>query len=111
MVAETLAPPLPVVWHCIRLPRDDYAAGESDVVTAVFRAGFIARNGPQGAALFGGWAADRQSFLLYFTPAARCCAEALLRAYSAEPCSQPAIASVEWLSGDHDVRVGQMFEF
>jgi len=103
--------PIPAPWYRILLSRGEYEAGESDLVRAVFQETFIARNGPAGAALFGGWAEDGKSFLLYFTPSARACARALFQAYCAEPCGPPAMLSVNWMAGDQGRVSGQGFEF
>jgi hypothetical protein len=77
-------------------------AGERDVVRTAFLGAFIARYGPPGAALYGGWADDGDTYWLYFTPSARRCAQALYQVYSAEACDPPDLRRIEWLYGDRN---------
>lgn len=104
---ETIVDP----WYCIRLSREEYEAGDSCVIQAVFQESFIARNGPRGAALYGAWDKEGKSFVLYFTPQTRACARALLKGYSAEPCEPPQMARLELICGDETRSTGQGFEF
>lgn len=87
-------------WHCIRLSREDYDAGESAVLQGVFYASFVAKNGPRGAALYGAWDHDGRAVTLYFTPESWECARVLFLAYSAKPCASPRTDRLEWICGD-----------
>lgn len=87
-------------WHRIRLSKLDVESGEIDIVRAVFRGAFVMRNGPRGAALYGRWADGGDSYLLYFSPLAGRCSEALFKVYAAEPCEPPDPKGLEWLYGD-----------
>lgn len=101
----------PAPWHRIEMSRDEFESGASEVLRAVFHAGFIACNGPPGAALFGGWSHDRESFLFYLTPTAERCAAALMRVYGAKPCGRPIDGAIAWLSGDPGGFAGDGYAF
>jgi hypothetical protein len=40
-------------WHRITLSRQEYESGEMAVLSGAFRAAYVARNGPEGMAMFG----------------------------------------------------------
>jgi hypothetical protein len=98
-------------WWRIRLSREDVDAGELLILENLFRESFIARNGPAGAALYGAWAPDHGTFVLYFTPQTAVCARALFEIYSAETCEAPALAGFQWLYGDPVLASGYGVEF
>jgi hypothetical protein len=89
-----------LTWYRIRLTRAEFESGEFDLVRVAFLGSFVARYGPPGVALYGGWSDEGDQYLLYFTPSARRCAGALFKVYSAEACNPPDLRRVQWLSGD-----------
>lgn len=62
MMAKTMR------WHRITLSRQEYESGEMAVRLDAFRAAYVARNGPEGMAMFGCWADDGTYYLVYTTP-------------------------------------------
>lgn len=97
---------LPQSWYRIDLSRDEVESGESEIVRAAFRGAYIARNGPRGAALYGGWGEDGSTYRLYFTPSAHRCARSLLQAYAGQACDPPNPRRLDWLYGDPDFQAG-----
>lgn len=87
-------------WHCIRLTREEYLAGELEILAGAFRAAYVAHNGPAGMALFGAWSDDESSYRVYATPAAERPLRALLDAYSAKQEKPPR--KLEFICGDEE---------
>ncbi len=98
-------------WRRVQLSSEDVDAGELLILENLFRESFIARNGPQGAALYGAWAPDHAAFVLYFTPQTAACARALFKVYSAETCEPPILSGLRWLYGDPVLASGAGVEF
>lgn len=98
-------------WRRVQLLSEDVDAGELLILENLFRESFIARNGPQGAALYGAWTPDRAAFVLYFTPQTAACARALFEIYSAEACEPPVLSGYRWLYGDPLLVSGVGVEF
>ncbi|MFM8330789.1 MAG: hypothetical protein ACKN9T_03785 [Candidatus Methylumidiphilus sp.] len=88
-------------WHCIRLTRQEYAAGELDILRGAFRAAYLSRNGPRGMALYGAWSEDATAYLVYATPPTERYFRAVLDAYSATPESQP-LQRLAFICGDEE---------
>jgi len=98
-------------WYRINLSRQEADSGEPEIVRAAFRGAYIARNGPRGAALYGGWDNARDTYSLYFTPPAHRCARALLKAYAGEACDPPDTRGLDWLYGDPGAPPGYRLAF
>jgi hypothetical protein len=86
------------IWYRIHLSHDEYAGGELAILVGAFREVFVARNGPQGMALFGMPADD--GYWVYVTPAAVRYVRPLLEAYSAQPAEPRWVRALDFLSGD-----------
>ena len=91
-------------WHRITLSRQEYESGEMAVLSAAFRAAYVARNGPEGMAMFGCWADDGTCYLIYTTPKSVQHIAPLLEAYSANPINTPDHASLSLIVGDESGR-------
>ncbi len=92
-----------MIWHCIRLTRQEYESGEVDIIRGSFRAAYIFRNGPRGMALFGVWSDDGRNYLVYATPATERHFRPILDAYSATQEDPPRNRQqLEYLCGDED---------
>lgn len=91
-------------WHRITLSRQEYESGEMTVLSGAFRAAYIARNGPDGMAMFGCWADDGTGYLVYTTPGSVRHIVPLLDAYSAYPIDTPDTASLSLIVGDESGR-------
>ncbi len=89
-----------ISWHRITLSRQEYESGEIAVLMGAFRAAYVARNGPQGMAMFGCWGTDETSYLIYTTPASVRHIIPLLDAYSAKQTDKPNPASLSLIYGD-----------
>ena len=90
-----------MIWHCIRLTRQEYQSGEVDIIRGSFRAAYTSRNGPQCMALFGVWSDDGQAYLVYATPATERYFRPILDAYSATQKDPPRNRQrLEYLCGD-----------
>lgn len=87
-------------WHRITLSRQEYESGEAHVLMGAFRAAYIARNGPAGMAMFGGWSDDGTAFLVYTTPSSVRHITPLLDAYSARQIAMPAQSGISLIYGD-----------
>jgi hypothetical protein len=87
-------------WHRIKLTRQEYESGELAILMGSFRAAYIARNGPKGMAMFGCWADDETSYLVYTTPKAARHILPLLSAYSAAISDKPDNAALALIYGD-----------
>jgi len=91
-------------WHRITLSRQEYESGEMAVLLGAFRAAYIARNGPEGMAMFGCWADDETCYLVYTTPGSVRHIAPLLDAYSAHPIDMPDPGSLSLIVGDESGR-------
>jgi hypothetical protein len=91
-------------WHRITLSRQEYESGEMAVLSGAFRAAYVVRNGPEGMAMFGCWADDGTSYLVYTTPKSVRHIDPLLDAYSAHPIDTPDPASLSLIVGDESGR-------
>jgi len=89
-----------ISWHCITLSRLAYESGEIALLMGAFRAAYIARNGPQGMAMFGCWADDGTCYLVYTTPGSVRHIMPLLDAYSAHQTARPDPAGLTLIYGD-----------
>lgn len=87
-------------WFRITLSRHEYESGESHVLWGAFHAAYIARNGPEGMAMYGRWDDDGSCYFVYITPRSVRHILPLLDAYSAKPCDMPEISSVTLIYGD-----------
>lgn len=87
-------------WYRITLSRQEYESGEVALLLGVFRAAYIARNGPKGMAMFGCWSDDGACYLVYTTPRSVRHIEPLLDAYSANPVDRPDSSCLPLLFGD-----------
>ncbi|QWF69847.1 hypothetical protein KEF85_10790 [Methylomonas paludis] len=87
-------------WHRISLSRQEYLSGELNVLLGAFRAAYIARNGPEGMAMFGCWNEDGTRYLVYTTPKSVRHIIPLLDAYSAHQTEMPDPAGLTLISGD-----------
>jgi hypothetical protein len=76
-------------WHRIQLTRQEYEAGEVEILRGAFRAAYISRNGPRGMALFGRWNDDGTAYWVYATPPSERYLRPILDAYSAQPETTP----------------------
>jgi hypothetical protein len=87
-------------WRCIKLTRSEFESGEVGVLMGVFRAAYIARNGPEGMAMFGCWNEDASRYYVYTTPLAFRHIIPLLQAYSATPIDAPDADILTLIYGD-----------
>ncbi len=91
-------------WYRIDLSADAYAGGEADVLESAFRQIYIASNGPEGMAMLGERRDDGYS--VFFTPASRAYARALIQAYAAVPVARPTGGRFELRVGDAALALG-----
>lgn len=91
-------------WHRIKLSRQEYESGEMAVLLGAFRAAYVARNGPEGMAMFGCWANDGTCYLVYTTPRSVRHITPLLDAYSANPIEMPDPSRLTLIFGDESGR-------
>lgn len=89
-----------VSWHRITLSRQEYESGEILVLMGAFRAAYVAKNGPQGMAMFGRWSDDRTSYHVYTTPRSVRYIAPILDAYSARQIEAPSASYLAWIYGD-----------
>ena len=87
-------------WQRIKLTRQEYESGEVAILMGAFRAAYIARNGPEGMAMFGSWNEDGDSYFVYTTPKAFKHIIPLLQAYSARQMSKPDAEELLLIYGD-----------
>lgn len=87
-------------WHRITLSRQAYESGELLVLLGVFRAAYVARNGPEGMAMCGCWADDGASYFVYTTPRSVRHIMPLLDAYSANQIDRPDTSCLSLIYGD-----------
>lgn len=90
----------PMSWHRITLSREEYESGEVGLLMGVFRAAYVARNGPAGMAMFGTWSDDGSRYWVYTTPRAVRYITPLLDAYSARQVPVPDPTHLSWIYGD-----------
>lgn len=86
-------------WHRITLSRQEYESGELHVLLGAFHAAYVARNGPEGMAMFGCWA-DGDCYFVYITPRSVRHVLPVLDAYSAKQSDMPEIACLSLIYGD-----------
>ena len=89
-----------ISWYRITLSRNEYDSGEAGVLMGAFRAAYVARNGPEGMAMFGGWSDDKESYLVYTTPRSVKHITPLLDAYSAKQVERPEPAYLSLIYGE-----------
>ena len=89
-----------ISWYRITISRHEYDSGELGVLMGAFRAAYIARNGPVGMAMFGGWSDDGASYLVYTTPRSVKHITPLLEAYSAKQTERPDPAYLALIYGE-----------
>jgi hypothetical protein len=87
-------------WHRITLSRQEYESGEMALLLRVFRAAYVARNGPEGMAMFGCWTDDGTCYLVYTTPRSVRHIAPLLDAYSANQIDKPDPSCLSLIYGD-----------
>lgn len=87
-------------WRRIKLSRQEYESGEMLILLGAFRAAYIARNGPEGMAMFGCWADDGTCYFVYTTPKSARHIIPLLDAYSATRIDKPDPLSLSLIYGD-----------
>jgi len=87
-------------WHRITLSRQEYESGELNVFFGAFHAAYLARNGPEGMAMFGGWGGDGTHYFVYITPRSVRHIFPLLDAYSARQIDKPDLSGLSLLYGD-----------
>ncbi len=87
-------------WHRITLSRQAYESGEMAVLFGSFRAAYVAKNGPEGMAMFGCWTDDGTCYLVYTTPRSVRHIIPLLHAYSATQIDRPDPSCLSWIYGD-----------
>jgi hypothetical protein len=93
-----------MIWHRITLSRQEYESGEIHVLLGAFHAAYIARNGPEGMAMFGCWADDSSCYLVYITPRSVRHILPILDAYSAKPSDVPEIYRLSLIYGEESNR-------
>jgi hypothetical protein len=91
-------------WHCIALTRQEFESGEMAVLLGAFREVYIARNAPEGMAVFGCWSADGEKYWVYVSPRATPHVRPLLEAYSAKPLERPNLADSSLILGEEASR-------
>jgi hypothetical protein len=89
-----------ICWYRITFSRNEYESGEVGVLMGAFRAAYIARNAPEGMAMFGGWSADAENYLVYTTPRSVKHITPLLEAYSAKQTTRPDPVRLELIYGE-----------
>ncbi len=87
-------------WYRIILSRQEYESGELAVLMGAFRAAYVARNGPEGMAMFGTWNDDGTSYLVYTSPRSVRHITPLLDAYSAIQIDNPDQSGLSLIYGD-----------
>ncbi len=87
-------------WHRITLSRQEYESGELHVLLGAFHAAYIARNGPEGMAMFGGWTDDEAYYLVYLSPRSVRHILPILDAYSAKQSDIPEISCLSLIYGE-----------
>jgi hypothetical protein len=90
-------------WHRITLSRQEYESGELHVLLGAFHAAYIARNGPEGMAMFGRWA-DEDRHFVYITPKSVRHILPVLDSYSAKKSDIPEISSLSLIYGKESAR-------
>jgi len=98
-------------WQRISLSRHEYESGEIGVLVGVFHAAYVAKNGPEGMAMFGCWSEDGTRYLVYTTPKAARFIVPILTAYSGKPSQAPEPSALSLLYGDESSQAAFDFEF
>lgn len=98
-------------WHRITLSRQEYESGEMALLLGAFRAAYVARNGPEGMAMFGRWTDDGTCYLVYTTPRSVRHIIPLLDAYSAHRIDMPDLSSLSLIYGDESGLSSYQVEF
>jgi len=88
----------PMVWHHIRLTREEVEEGEVDVIRGVFMQLYFVRNAPSGMALLG--EPEAGGYSLYLTPPSIPHAQVIIRIYSAVPGEPPRARRLTLIAGD-----------
>ena len=91
-------------WYRITLSREEYESGEIAVLMGAFRAAYVARNGPEGMAMFGCWTDDETRYFVYTTPKSVRHIVPLLDAYSANRIDTPDLSCSSLIYGDESGR-------
>ncbi|MGZ5010328.1 MAG: hypothetical protein ACXV74_05125 [Methylobacter sp.] len=78
----------------------EYESGEMALLLGAFRAAYVARNGPEGMAMFGCWTDDGTCDLVYTTPRSVRHIAPLLDAYSANQIDTPDPSCLSLIYGD-----------
>lgn len=97
-------------WHRIKLSLQEYESGELHILQGAFHAAYIARNGPEGMAMFGCWV-DDDCYFVYISPRSVRHVLPILDAYSAKRCDMPEISSIVLIYGDESSRSSFEVEF
>lgn len=87
-------------WRRITLSRQEYESGEIGLLLGAFRSAYVARNGPEGMAMFGCWSDDGACYLVYTTPRAERHIIPLLDAYSGHRTDAPDPRGLSLIFGD-----------
>lgn len=87
-------------WHRITLSRHEYESGELHVLLGVFHAAYVARNGPEGMAMYGSWDDDGSCYFIYITPRSVRHILPILDAYSAKQSNTPKISCLSLIYGE-----------
>ncbi|OAI16179.1 hypothetical protein A1507_12270 [Methylomonas koyamae] len=91
-------------WHRIKLSSQEYQSGEIAVLMGAFRAAYVARNGPDGMAMFGHWTDDGSCYWVYTSPKSSRHIAPLLKAYSALRTPAPDPQQLSLIYGDESAR-------
>lgn len=87
-------------WYRIILSRQEYESGELHLLLGAFRAAYVARNGPEGMAMWGSWADDGTCYFVYTTPRSVRYITPLLDAYSANQIDKPDTSCLSLIYGN-----------
>lgn len=99
-------------WHRITLSRGEYESGDIAVLLGAFRAAYVARNGPEGMAMFGCWSDDGTRYFVYTSPKSTRHIVPLLDAYSAtRQIDMPDPSRLSLIYGDESDKSCFRFEF
>ena len=89
-----------ISWYRTTFSREEYESGEISLLMGAFRSAYIAKNGPEGMAMLGGWKDDGTGYLVYTSPRAARHIIPLLEAYSAKQTNIPDMSSLSLIYGD-----------
>ncbi len=87
-------------WHRITLSRQEYESGELHVLLGAFHAAYVARNGPEGMAMFGCWDDDETCYFVYLSPRSVRHILPILEAYSSKQSDAPEMSYLSLIYGD-----------